>query len=226
MNLRKLFDQMVSEPQRMLDSGALFQRGFYNIVRLISILVGLYGAYLIVSELFGGNGYIDKMTDLPAFPMVRSIFCSLITLLISVATIAWMTGILWNRSRNFKEIENGSVIDILPRFIRLIGETLAVLPLSAALISFIAILLAAYPYAPIEAFYDVSKDFEFVDGMVGKIENGVRIDEFDDYIDGLSNGLLGLVLGIIYSFTILVIYYLIAQVWEILVRFFRRQTQA
>src|SRR6056297_19473 len=148
-----LYSKLIAKPLDSLDqqTGKIFKNLFYFVFKIASLGIAIYGAYLLVSGLLGKTGYLTMLKSLDSFDLVRSIICLIFTFTISAGMFFSISAIFWKRANDFKTREFGGAVFLFPRFIKILGEAIAVIPISAALISFFAIILSAIPYAPIES---------------------------------------------------------------------------
>lgn len=211
-----------------LDSspGQLFKNMFYYIFKVLAIGVFIYGLFLLISGMFGKTGYFSMLRTLDTFELIRSIICFVITFFISALIFFSIGLILWKRANSFKSFEYNGTILLFPRLIKSFGEIIAILPISAALISFFAIILSAIPYAPIEPLSQLmgGTGSSIMNHFVGNTFSAIFIDNINDYFKLLfQGGFLGLITGFLLSIGALFGSYTIAELFELLIYFLIRK---
>jgi hypothetical protein len=82
-----LYNRLIAGPLESLDRepGHFFKNIFYFIFKISSIGVAIYGAYLLVTGLYGKTGYFTMLRSLDSFEYVRSIICFVLTFAISAS---------------------------------------------------------------------------------------------------------------------------------------------
>ncbi|PLX14718.1 MAG: hypothetical protein C0599_18350 [Salinivirgaceae bacterium] len=221
------YSKVIAKPLDNLDqqAGKVFKNVFYFVFKLAAVGIAIYGIYLLVTGLLGKTGYLTMLKSLNDFELVRSIICFVITFLISAGLFLGIAAIFWKRANDFKHKDFGGAIFLFPRFIKTIGEAIAILPVTAALISFFAIILAAIPYAPIESLGNMAGSIgsSMVNEFVGNTFAAVFIETASDYFKLLGDGFMGLVMGSFMSIGILFATYIFAEFIEIVIYFFIRK---
>ncbi len=222
-----IFSKMIAKPLDSLDqqTGRIFKNIFYFVFKLSSIGIAIYGAYLLITGLYGKTGYFTMLRSLDTFEFIRSLFCFTFTFLISAAMFFIVSAIFWKRANDFKARDFGGAVFLFPRFLKILGEAIAVVPISAALISFFAIIFAAIPYAPIETLGNLagSVGSTMVNEFIGNTFAAVFIETPADYFSLLSDGFMGLVAGFFMSVGVLFGTYIFAELFEIIIYFFIRK---
>ncbi|MDA3865794.1 MAG: hypothetical protein PF489_03475 [Salinivirgaceae bacterium] len=222
-----LYNRLIAGPLESLDRepGHFFKNIFYFIFKISSIGIAIYGAYLLVTGLYGKTGYFTMLRSLDSFEYVRSIICFVLTFAISASMFFVVAAIFWKRATDFKSKDFGGAVFLFPRFIKIIGEAVAIVPISAALISFFAIILSAIPYAPIEALGNLagSVGSNMVNTFVGNTFAAIFIESASDYFKLLADGFIGLVSGFIMSVGILFGTYIFAELFEMIIYFLIRK---
>jgi uncharacterized membrane protein YhaH (DUF805 family) len=221
------YSKVVTKPLDNLDqkAGKVFKNIFYFVFKLAAVGIAIYGIYLLVTGLLGKTGYLTMLRSLDDFELIRSLICFVITFLISLGLFLGIAAIFWKRANDFKEKDFGGAIFLFPRFIKTIGEAVAILPVTAALISFFAIILAAIPYAPIESLGNMAGGIgsSMINEFVGNTFAAVFIETASDYFKLLGDGFIGLVMGSFMSIGILFGTYIFAELFEIIIYFFIRK---
>jgi len=175
--------------------------------------------------LLGKTGYLTMLKSLDSFDLVRSIICLIFTFTISAGMFFSISAIFWKRANDFKTREFGGAVFLFPRFIKILGEAIAVIPISAALISFFAIILSAIPYAPIESLGNLAGSIgsTMVNEFIGNTFAAVFIETASDYFQLLTDGFIGLITGFFMSIGVLFGTYIIAELFEIAIYFLIRK---
>jgi hypothetical protein len=222
-----LYSKIIAKPLDNLDSqaGKVFKNIFYFVFKLAAVGIAIFGVYLLITGLLGKTGYLTMLKSLSDFELVRSIICFVITFFISASLFFGIAAIFWKRANDFKDKDFGGAIFLFPRFMKTIGEAVAFLPVTAALISFFAIILAAIPYAPIESLGNMAGGIgsSMVNEFVGNTFAAVFIETAADYFKLLGDGFMGLVMGSFMSIGILFGTYILAELFEIIIYFFIRK---
>ena len=229
--MRNLYKTLIANPLNQLDSstGKIFRLAFFYLLKTASILATILGLYLVISGFFGKTGYFATLRGSSGFELVRSIICFIITLSLNITLFLVISAILWKRANDFMKREFSGVLFIFPKLIKIIGETVCILPIFAATISFFAIALAAIPYAPVEGLISLTGGMStaLINDFIGNTFSAIFIDNFSDYITLLINGgFLGLIKGFGLSFLILMGSYMIAELFEIIIAFLMREKYA
>lgn len=222
-----LYSKLIAKPLDTLDqqTGRIFKNIFYFVFKLASIGIAIYGAYLLVSGLLGKTGYLTMLRSLDSFDLVRSIICFIFTFTISAAMFFSIAAIFWKRANDFKTRDFGGAVFLFPRFVKILGEAVAVIPISAALISFFAIMLSAIPYAPIESLGNLAGSIgsTMVNEFIGNTFAAVFIETASDYFQLLIDGFIGLIVGFFMSIGVLFGTYILAELFEIIIYFLIRK---
>ncbi|HKK59257.1 MAG TPA: hypothetical protein VJ937_07250 [Salinivirga sp.] len=222
-----LYSKLIAKPLDSLDqqTGKIFKNLFYFVFKIASLGIAIYGAYLLVSGLLGKTGYLTMLKSLDSFDLVRSIICLIFTFTISAGMFFSISAIFWKRANDFKTREFGGAVFLFPRFIKILGEAIAVIPISAALISFFAIILSAIPYAPIESLGNLAGSIgsTMVNEFIGNTFAAVFIETASDYFQLLTDGFIGLITGFFMSIGVLFGTYIIAELFEIAIYFLIRK---
>lgn len=223
-----LYNKIITQPLDSLDAqpGSIFKSIFYYIFKISALLIGFYGAYLLVTGLYGKTGYFTMLRSLNSFEYIRSIVCFVITFAISATMFFAVAAILWKRANDFKTREFGGAIFLFPRFIKIIGEVAAIIPISAAMISFFAIIFAAIPYAPIESLGNFAGSIGsgMINEFIGNTFSAIFIETAADYFKLLTDGFIGLVSGFFMSIALLFGSYIVAELFEIIIYFLIRKS--
>lgn len=222
-----LYSKIITQPLDSLDkqTGSIFKNIFYYVFKISALLIGFYGAYLLITGLYGKTGYFTMLRSLNSFEYIRSIICFVITFIISAAMFYGIAAIFWKRATDFKTREFGGAIFLFPRFIKILGEAVAIIPISAALISFFAIIFAAIPYAPLESLGNLAGSIGsgIINEFIGNTFSAIFIETATDYFKLLTDGFIGLFSGIFMSIGILFGSYIIAELFEIIIHFLIRK---
>ncbi|HPW65700.1 MAG TPA: hypothetical protein PLY32_01115 [Salinivirgaceae bacterium] len=227
--MTKVFESLIKKPLKQLDNstGKVFKISFFYIFKFLAVVVVALGLYLIVSGLFGKTGYFAMLRGyFSGFELTRSIICFILTLALNFIMFFAVAGVLWYRANDFKTYEFNNVLFIFPRLIKIFGEAIFLLPAIASTISFIAILFAAIPYAPIEGLISITGGFStnLINSFIGNTFSAMFVQNFHDYISLLfSGGLIGLITGFALSFAILLGTYMLAEFFEIIFKFLMRK---
>ena len=226
--MQKFFKNMIVNPLEQLDccTGKVFRNAFFYLLKIASILVAILGLYLIISGFFGKTGYFATLRGSSGFELVRSIICFVITLALNILMFSAISIILWKRADGFIKREFSSVLFIFPKLIKIVGETVSVLPAIASTISFTAIILAAIPYAPVEGLISLTGGMStaLINDFIGNTFSAIFVQSFHDYFTLLINGgVLGLIKGFTLSFLILLGTYVIAEFFEIVIAFLSQE---
>ncbi len=227
--MTKIFEAIIKKPLKQLDNstGKVFRASFFYILKFSAIIVVMIGLYLIVSGLFGKTGYFATLRGyFSGFELTRSIICFVLTLLLNLLMFLIIAGVLWYRADDFKNREFHSVLFIFPRLIKIFGEAIFALPAIASTISFVAILLAAIPYAPVEGLISLTGGFStaLINNFIGNTFSAIFVQNFHDYMSLLlSGGFMGLFTGYALSFIILLGAYILGDLFEIIIKFLMRK---
>jgi hypothetical protein len=230
-----MYSRFVSNPLNGLDDGSFFKKGFYYIVKLASIGIVIWGFYLIFSDMFGSTGYFKSLKGMDVWPMIRSILFFLTNVIISALAVMWLTAVLWKRSEEFKEVDYNGIPLIIPRFIKLIGQLVAVVVIVHALT-----IAAAHVFVTQAGYYPLQEIFaqimnnpvstypdvvSFTSSLPDFSYYAAPVDGFGDYIKTfLFNGAIwNVIKGIILAFFNLAIFYFIAEIFEIIIHFLIRK---
>ncbi len=230
--MTKLFRTLIANPLQQLDcsTGKVFRFTFFYILKAAAVVVALMGLYLIITGLFGKTGYFATLRgSFSGFELVRSIICFVITLFLNLLMFFIVSGVLWKRANDFRNRDFAGVLFIFPKLIKIMGESLCVLPAIASTISFVAIALAAIPYAPVEGLISLTGGMStaLINNFIGNTFSAIFVQSFHDYISLLINGgFLGLFNGFALSFLILLGAYFLAEFFEIFIAFFMRERSA
>ncbi len=223
-----LYKKVIAKPLDSLDqqTGSIFKNLFYFVFKIASLGVAIYGAYLLISGLMGKTGYLTMLKSLDSFDLVRSIICFIFTFTISAAMFFSVAAIFWKRANDFKTREFGGAVFLFPRFIKTFGEAIAVVPISAALISFFAIILSAIPYAPIESLGNLAGSIgsTMVNEFIGNTFAAIFVETASDYFKLLIDGFIGLITGFFMSIGVLFGTYILAELFEIVIYFLIRKS--
>lgn len=223
-----IYNKIISQPLDSLDkqSGKIFKSIFYYIFKISALGVGIYGAYLLITGLYGKTGYFTMLRSLNTFEYTRSIACFILTFAISATMFYAVSAILWKRANDFKTREFGGAIFLFPRFLKIMGETIAIVPISAALISFLAIIFSAIPYAPIETLGNLAGSIgsNMINEFIGNTFSAIFIETAADYFKLLADGFIGLISGFFMSVGVLFGTYIIAELFEIIIYFLIRKS--
>jgi len=222
--MSNFINNFTEKPLRYIDNsnGKIFRICFYYILKVCSVLILFFGLFYIFKGLLGRTGYFSNFTVMVStFETVRYLFCFFITFLLNILMFVAVSVILWKRAEHIKKDEINSILFLLTRLLRTIGECICVIPFFASLISFFAILLAAIPYAPVESLISLTGgyDFPLVNTFVVNTFSAIFIQNFQDYIRLLLSGTIGLFGGAALSFIIIFGIYLIAESFDIIFRF-------
>jgi uncharacterized membrane protein len=226
--MRNIFKTIISNPLEQLDcsTGKVFRVTFFYILKAAAIVVAILGLYLIISGFFGKTGYFATLRgSFSGFELFRSIVCFIITLFLNLFMFFIVSGVLWKRANDFRNRDFSSVLFVFPKLIKIMGEAICVLPAIASTISFVAIALAAIPYAPVEGLISMTGGVStaLINNFIGNTFSAIFVQSFHDYISLLLNGgLLGLFKGFALSFLILLGTYFVAEFFEIFIAFFMR----
>jgi hypothetical protein len=230
-----MYSKFVTNPLNGLDDGSFFKKGFYYIVKLASIGIVIWGFYLIFSDMFGSTGYFKTLKGMEVWPMIRSILFFLTNVIISALAVMWLTSVLWKRSEEFKEVDYNGVPLIIPRFIKLIGQLVAVVIIAFAVtIAAAHIFVIPINYFPLEEIFarimnnpvSTHEDILAFTSSLPEISYYTGpVDGFGDYIKTfLFNGAIwNIIKGIILAFLNLAVFYFIAEIFEIIIYFLIRK---
>lgn len=230
------WSKLVANPLNAMDRPDYFKKGWKAILTLSSIIVFCYGVYALIANLFGDYGYIADLKDMDTFPMIRSIIASLFSFVLSGVVIFVMAGFLWKRANDLREMEDNALMYIVTRLFKLVGEMGAIVSVSLGFLGFIAVLFVAQPYWPVAELLDAAfqGNYHFMKmfGLpnlfehVGSFSSVPYIDGFGDYCKAFfMNGLLGIVFGFIIAFVNLFVFYLLADIIEVIFNFLTRKNQ-
>jgi len=207
--------------------GKFFKEFFYYALKICALIILVMGMYVILKGLIGKTGYFSNFKVMfSVFETVRSITCFIITFLINILAVVFISALLWKRADHFREKEISSILFLFTRLIRTIGECLCIVPIFAALISFFAILLAAIPYAPVESLISLTGGLSipFINNFIGNTFSALFVQNFQDYLNSFFNGgIIGLLGGAGMSFVILFGAYSIAELFDMIFYFFLRE---
>jgi hypothetical protein len=219
--MKELYEKFVKKPLSMVDSGDLFKNGLNLVFKLAALALILFGLYVCISGLFGDYGYFNQIKGADGFLMVRCILTFLITFIISLATFVAIGLILWYQGDDIKENYDG-IIFLPSRFIKIIGQIIAVSLVATGLITLISALFAGLAYSKIDAFQ------QFIPGPIANIIGmliGGNLAVPPDFLAYLKSllfiGILGLIAILIAAFIVLIIAYIFAYLYEIGVKFFK-----
>ncbi|MBN2682855.1 MAG: hypothetical protein JXR58_10130 [Bacteroidales bacterium] len=230
-----MYSKFVTNPLNGLDDGSFFKKGFYYIVKLASIGIVVWGFYLIFADMFGATGFFKSLKGMEVWPMIRSILFFLTNVVISALAVMWLTSVLWKRSEEFKEVDYNGVPLIVPRFIKLIGQLVAVVIIATSVtIAAAHIFVVPAGYFPlIEIFERIGNNpisthkyvVEFTSSLPQLTFYNSPVDGFGDYIQTfLFNGAIwNIIKGIIVAFLNLAVFYFIAEIFEIIIYFLIRK---
>lgn len=216
---------------RMLDQLDSKRVGVFNavicfVMKALAVVMLVVSLYLVFSGLFGKTGYFATLRGVGGFELARTIVCFIVTFAINIAAFVLMSAIIWRRADGFLRSDDKNILNIFPRLVRTVGEVACVVPIFVVLVSFMAMLFAAIPYAPIDALTSFSGGYvpPFLSDMVGNTFSAIFLQNFKDYIALLFNGgVMGLLQGFGFSFLILLGTYLVAELFELLVAFLARR---
>jgi len=218
--MKELYTKFVKKPLEMVDSGELFKKGLFLTFKIAAIAFVLFGLYMCISGLFGDYGYFNSLRGADGFLMIRCIVTFLITFVISLATFLVLGIILWYQGDNIKERYDG-VVFLPSRFFKIIGQLIAVVVISSGLINFIASLFAGIPYSQINILnYFLPTNISIL-GMAQMQRFSIPNNAIAYFSNLLFIGLLGLVFSVIIAFLSVIVTYILANLYEIFVRFFK-----
>jgi hypothetical protein len=222
--MKELYEKFVKKPISMVDSGELFKNGLNLILKLAALALVLFGLYVCISGLFGDSGYFNLIKGADGFLTIRCIVTFLITFCISLLTYVAIALVLWYQADDIKENYDGIIL--LPsRFFKIFGQIVAVALISLGLINFVAALFAGVPFARVGIIQQfIPKELGGLMGLMGLSQQG-GLAMPPDLLAYLQNllfvGILGLVASVIIAFLVIIIFYIIARGYEILVKFFQ-----
>lgn len=230
------WSKLVANPLNAMDRPDYFKKGWKAILTLSSIIVFCYGVYLLIAELFGEYGYISSLSGMGALDITLSIVASLFSFVLSGVVIFVMAGFLWKRANDLREMEDNALMYIVTRLFKLTGEMGAISAVAMGFYGFIAVTFVTEPYWPVaellgsanDAMYYALKPVGLPNVMeMGSMVGGAPyIDGFGDWCKAFfMNGLLGIVFGFIIAFINLFIFYLLADIIEVVFNFLTRKNQ-
>lgn len=211
-----------------ISSGNFFQKGFYYFLRTIAVLFAIGAVYSIFSELFEAYGYYEKLyqrTQQGAhwFLFTRGLLVSILSLGVSLILVLGISYHLWKRAGDIRDSPFRGLFSILIQFVKYAGELVAMVPIPTVLILFFSVLFVAPPFIP-EMF---DWFFKAQPGMIDFLQSPTilynSIDSFGTYLKSILAVLFGGALSAVLSiFIILFLFYLIAEILEVLLHFFLR----
>ncbi len=209
----------------LLDDGRVFHGGFRLCLATVAVLLVLFEVYRLIAGAFGNDGYFRGLSasfDDAAFFAVRSILCSLLTFVVSLAGLATMGCIVWSRAGSMLRSEYQGITVIVTRVIKLVGEVLAVVPIVAGVNAFLSLLFLTVPHGtpfghlPTTLFDPLVKPLLGVFGMFQQLMLGSGVDSFGHYLVGVLGGLVLCIVAAVGAFLILVSAYWMAEILGIL----------
>jgi hypothetical protein len=229
---RNLANFFVVRPLRALDRGEVFQIAYTFMLRAAAILVVVVGPIWMLVYLAQDNGWWAGLENQENFFILRSLAALPLEALVAFATILIVFGILWTRAGDLREEKYRGLIGIFLRMIKVTGEVYSVFPLSTALTMFFASLFAARPYTPlapgIGSFTAMLSGFmEFLrplSAMAARGQGGWGAEiTLSAWLSSIGGSLLGLIVSVFVSITILAFFYLLAEVLGLIYYFLLRK---
>jgi len=231
-----MYSRFVTNPLNGLDDGSFFKKGFYYIVKLASIGVAIWGFYLIFASMFGDAGYFKSLKGMEIWPLIRSLLFFLSNIVISAMAVMWLTSVLWKRSEEFKEVDYNGVPLIIPRFIKLFGQLVAVVFVTVSVTYASAHIFVANPgvYMPLEDIYkaimnnpinEIPRVQGFIESLPKLSMNIGEVNGFGHYMNDFffDGAIWNIVKGLILAFINLAVFYFIAEIFEIVIYFLIRK---
>ena len=221
--MKELYENFVKKPLNMVDSGDLFKKGFFLILKLLAIATVVFGLYSIISSF--GN-YFNSFKGMGGFLIIRSILTFIFTFIISLVAYLAIALIFWKYGDDFKNEEYSGIALISSRFIKMIGQIIAVLCLSIGVTFLFTAIFAGRPFIPFLSLLQpfVKLFFGQASGFLAGLGFAAGIRSAGDYfLNLLRLGVLGFVGSVILSFAFLVIFYLFAELYEIVLCFLLRK---
>ncbi|PLX08938.1 MAG: hypothetical protein C0596_03755 [Marinilabiliales bacterium] len=202
--MEKLLGFFTSKPVSIVENDNFFKKAFKFIFVFAAAVIAIYGIYNIISVAID---YFDFVFDLDAFPIIRHLLLFLLCLIIVAITYLFVIGALYHRSKLILNDPN-NIVDIMPCVFKTFGVIGAIVPISIGLMGFLAALLAADPFIPMDGLIGVISRISIVDLPTAIF--GYGVDSFKEYIDQLFNfGLVVLIVSVFVAFVNLVGMYLI-----------------
>lgn len=217
--MEKLKNLFIQKPSSYVEKPGFFKKGFEYLLRIVAFGLLAYGMYAIIANIID---YFDYFGSMDAWQIIRAIFMIIISMLICVIGYLFMAGMAWKRADDIKNDVNDNLVDIVPLILKAAGEITAIFILIIGVLNFFAGVLAVLPLFPFADVYNLFDTLSQV-GLPNSII-GIGVDSFKEYMTQLGvGGIGGLVLSILLAFINLAILYLAAELYKIILTFFRGQ---
>lgn len=216
--MKQITSLFTDKPIQIIEKEDFFKKGFRYIFLFGAAVVAIFAIYSVIS---GSVDFFGFFSNLTAWQIIRSIILFFLCLIVSILAFALIVGILWKRAETIIS-EKSNIVDLVPRVLKTLGEVLAVFPLTIAFIALFTGITAGVPFIPIlslSSFFSAFSMFELSVAM-----SGIGVSGFTGYFEQLFViGLIPFVSGIIFSFLNIAIFYLLAELYKIVVAFLRRE---
>lgn len=216
--MKQITSLFTDKPIQIIEKEDFFKKGFRYLFLFGAILTALFAIYSIIN---GVVDYFDIFSYLTAWQIIRSIVLFFLSLIISVLAFALIVGILYKRAETMLS-EKPDILDLLPRILKTLGELLAVFPLTIGFIALFTGITAGVPFLPILSMADLFSAFSMFD--LSFALSGIGASGISGYFNQLFMiGIIPFISGIIFSFLNIVIFYLFAELFKLVVKFLRRE---
>ena len=215
--MKELLNKFVKRPLDFVDSGELFKKGFFLIFKLLALLTVGFGLYTIITQL---GPYFGNVTRGDVFFIIRSIIVFILTLITSLACFIGLGLIFWKNGDDFKETPYNGLALIVAKILKITGQLLALVYGIIGTNIFISVLFAGAPFGI---------SITSIKGLIPKnplmafMGAAYYSETAGQYFNNLLGGLIAFAISIVAMFVILAVFYLLAELWEILLSFLLRK---
>jgi len=216
-------DQLLDE----LDGGKVFQRACAWLFRLSAVGFVLTSLLFFVTATFGSDSWFNGFGDFTIWVKTRYIVSFPIMLAISLLIPITITLILLRRARDIESRQYSGLVAIWLRVIKVAGEVLVVIPVVQSLVVLEAKVFQVRVYNPF--FLDWSSLFRPLRAMVGAISQfgqssyGYGAMTVGQYFRIIGGGAVAVIGTVAVCFGVLVLFYLVAEIGELLYFFLLRR---
>lgn len=212
-----------------LDGGRIFQRAYAFLLRLTCVAVALASLVFFWVRTFGKESWFDGFTMLTTWTKIRSVVGAPLMLAVSLLIPVVVILILLRRARELKAAPYSGLVAIWLRLIKVMGEVLVVAPIVASVVQLLATLLQLRPYNPF--FFDWSRQLGPLRDLwdaFSQIMSDLGFAGYGEmtvsrYLQAAAGSVVGVLVVTVWCFGILVLFYLVAELGEIVYYFLLRK---
>lgn len=215
--MKELLEKFVKKPLDFIDSGELFKKGFFFIFKLLAILVVGFGLYTLV---VGIGPHFNRILQMDGFFIVRSILVFIITLVISLGCFVALGLIFWKNGDDFKDTPYSGLALIVAKVLKIVGQMAAVLYGALGINIFISTLFSGTPFGL--SFSTIANVLP-PNPLTMFMQANYMAQDIGQYFENLLGGVIALVVSIVVMFVVLAVFYLLAELYEIILSFLLRK---